>query len=150
MSQSLSDILLHIIFSTKDRCPIILPDIEEELYRYISSITVSHDCPVIKIGGVSDHLHMLISFGRTVSISKLITEIKANSSRWIKTKDVKYSTFSWQRGYGAFSVARRNLDSVIKYINNQKEHHQKVSFKDEFLALLQQSKIKFDEKYLWD
>ena len=150
MPQSLSDILLHIVFSTKDRCPLILPTVEQELYRYMSSICRAHECPVIEIGGVEDHVHLLISFGRTISISKLISEVKANSSRWIKTKAPQLQQFSWQGGYGAFSVARRNLTGVVKYIEGQKEHHKNVSFKEEFLSLLKQSEISINEKFLWD
>ncbi len=148
MSQSLSDILLHIIFSTKHRSSWIDPSIENELYSYIRAICKDLNCPVIEIGGIADHVHILVSFGRTITLSDLISKMKANSSRWMKTKG--NSQFCWQRGFGAFSVARRNLGSVRGYIVSQKEHHKTKSFKEEFLEMLNQANIKFDEKYLWD
>jgi len=150
MSQSLADILLHIVFSTQNRQPLILPEIEQELYRYISAICRDKDCPIIEIGGMPDHIHCLLTLGRNIAISNLIQEIKSNSSRWIKTKGTEYRIFSWQNGYGIFSVSRRNMENVAKYISSQKEHHKIKSFKDEFLMMLKQTGIKFDEKFLWD
>ena len=150
MSQSLSDILIHVVFSTKERRPMIRPEIEEELYRYISALCRDAKSPVIRIGGVADHLHILLSLARTISASDLIVSIKANSSRWIKTKGEFYRIFSWQNGYGAFSVSQSMRARVVNYIAQQKEHHQKISFKEEFLMMLQKANIEFDERFLWD
>ncbi len=150
MPQSLADILLHIVFSTKGRHPWILPEIEQELYRYLGAICQERGCHILEIGGVADHIHLLISFGRSVTVSQLILDMKANSSRWIKTKGVGYKEFSWQRGYGIFSVARSSVNSVVKYISTQKEHHKKMSYKEELLAMLKRAQIKFDEQFLWD
>ena len=150
MSHSFADVVLHIVFSTKERFPWIQLDIEEELYAYISGTCRNLDCPVIKINGVPDHIHVLLHLGRTITISKLISEMKSSSSRWIKTKNEKYSNFTWQKGYGAFSVSRPIINRAIKYIALQKEHHREMTFKEEFLDMLERAGIKYDEKYLWD
>jgi len=132
MAQSLSNALFHIIFSTKNRCPLIDTTIETELYSYLTSISVSCGGYVHKIGGVSDHIHLFTTLSRTLSISDLLEELKKNSSKWIKTKGQKYSDFSWQKGYGAFSVSASLQDAVITYIENQKEHHKTHSYQDEY------------------
>jgi putative transposase len=139
MSQSLADIILHIVFSTKERYPWIKPDIEEELYQYICGVCRNLDCPVIKINGVEDHIHVLLQLGKMVPYSKLISEMKSSSSRWIKTKGDCYNDFCWQSGYGGFSVSRPSLEGAKKYISLQKEHHKTVTFKEEFLAMLQRA-----------
>lgn len=150
MAQSLADILLHIVFSTKERKLWIDEVNEPELHAYICGICQNLDCPVIKINGVEDHIHVLLSLSRTIAVSKLIAEIKSNSSRWIKTKDSRFHEFSWQGGYGAFSVSRPQINGVIKYIENQKEHHKTQNFKEEYLTMLKSAQIQYDEKYLWD
>ena len=149
MAQSLADVILHFVFSTKGRNLWIQSDVEEELYQYISGVCRNLDSPVIKINGVEDHIHLLLQLGRTISISKLISEIKSSSSQWIKTKGDHYRDFAWQGGYGGFSVSRPNLEGVKKYLSSQKEHHKTVTFKEEFLTLLQRAQIPYDEKYLW-
>jgi len=150
MSQSLADIVLHIVFSTKNREPLILPEIEHELFQYVCGTARQLQCPIIKINGVEDHIHILLHLGRTISVSKLISELKSSSSRWVKTKGDKYRYFCWQDGYGAFSVSRPIIDSAINYISNQKEHHKTETFKEEFIRMLQRAKIDYDEKYLWN
>jgi len=150
MSQSLNDIILHIVFSTKERRPWIQVAIENELYQYICGVCRNLNCPVIKINGVEDHVHILLQLGRVISTSKLISEVKSSSSQWIKTKGDQYCDFAWQGGYGAFSVSRPSIEAVTKYLSSQKEHHKKVSYKDELLAMLQRARISYDEKYLWD
>jgi putative transposase len=150
MSQSLADIITHIVFSTKNRHPWIKPDIENELYQYICGISRNLNCPIIKINGVEDHIHILAQLGKTIAISKLISEIKSNSSRWLKAKGREYQEFSWQNGYGGFSVSRSNLEKAKGYLLSQKEHHKKMTFKEELVMFLQQAGISYDEKYLWD
>lgn len=150
ISQSLSNILIHVIFSTKNREPLIKAEIEADLHKYIAKICMENDCQLFQIGGVADHIHLLISLSRTITISKLISEIKANSSRWIKRNVPQYNNFSWQNGYGAFSVSYTHFDAVCNYIAGQKEHHQKISFKEEFITILNKYKIQWDEKYIWD
>jgi len=147
MSQSLADVVLHIVFTTKGRKQWLQPLIEEELYSYITAICKNLNCPLVQINGTTDHIHVLLALSRTITISKLISEIKSGSSRWIKTKGVFYKDFAWQGGYGAFSVARPSIDKAINYIASQKEHHKTVSFQDEFVSFLKRAKIKYDEKY---
>ncbi len=150
MSQSIADMILHIVFSTKNRLPLIQPMIESELYAYMSATCRNLDCPVIQVNGMNDHVHILLLLGRTITVSNLISELKSSSSRWIKTKGDSYQDFAWQSGYGAFSVSRPNVNEVIKYIASQKEHHKKVSFKEELLKILERAQVKYDEKYLWN
>jgi REP element-mobilizing transposase RayT len=150
MAQSLADIILHIVFSTKERLPLIKPSIEDELYRYISGVCINNNYPIIKINGVEDHIHILLQLGRTVAPSDLISELKSSSSRWIKSKGPNYQNFSWQGGFGAFSVSRPSLEGAKRYVEGQKEHHKTVSFKDELIAMLKRAQINYDEKYLWD
>ena len=150
MPQSLAQIYVHIVFSTKDRYPFIESDVESQLYAYMAdTIKRSGGSPHL-INGTADHVHLLSSLPRTMTLSKYIEEIKRNSSRWIKTKAVDYEKFAWQNGYGAFSVSRSRFDSVKRYIAGQKEHHQAVAFKEEFLAFLEKYGVTYDPEYLWD
>jgi len=150
MAQSLSNVLLHIVFSTKNRHPWIETGIEVELAKYIAGICRELKCPSHKIGGHDDHVHIACSLSRTMAISKLIEEIKTSSSKWIKTKDARYADFAWQNGYGAFSIGQSQLDDLRHYIANQREHHQRLTFQEEFRALLSKYQIEFDERYVWD
>ncbi len=150
MAQSLSSLLIHIIFSTKNRQPLILKDIRKDLYDYITGISRLCESHLHEIGGIDDHVHLLISLARTLPLCKLVEEIKKGSSKWIKTKGKTYNNFSWQNGYGAFSIGQSNYDRVRKYIQNQDEHHKKISFQDEYRTLLKKYHIKYDEKYIWD
>lgn len=150
MAQSLSNVLLHIVFSTKNRHPWIDRGIEVELGKYIAGVCRELKCPSHKIGGNDDHMHIACSLSRTMSISKVIEEIKTSSSKWIKTKDARYADFAWQNGYGAFSIGQSQLDDLRHYIANQRQHHQRLTFQEEFRALLSKYEIEFDERYVWD
>ena len=150
MSQSLSCMLVHIIFSTKMRRPLIQSGIRNDLHRYMVGIAQTLDSYVHEIGGVEDHIHLLISLPRTLTLSKLVEEVKKGSSKWVKTKGEAYKDFSWQKGYGAFSIGQSNFVALRKYIQNQAEHHKKISFQDEFRAFLKKYGVGYDEKYLWD
>ena len=150
MTQSLINIPVHFVFSTKNRRCWIKSDIENELYQYICGICRNLGSPVIQINGVEDHVHILLCLGRTITICKLISEIKSNSSRWIKSKGEDYRDFCWQSGYGGFAVASMYLENVIKYVSSQKEHHKRMTFKEELLGLLKRANIPYDERYLWD
>ena len=150
MAQSLANVLLHIIFSTKNRHPCIDSTIEQELYAYIISISASCGSYVHKIGGVEDHVHLFSTLPRALSISDLLEELKKNSSKWIKTKGEKYQNFAWQKGFGAFSVSESQHKAVITYISNQKEHHKIHSFQDEYRKILKLNNIAYDERYVWD
>jgi REP element-mobilizing transposase RayT len=150
MPQSLSNVLLHIVFSTKNRLSLIDEAIEPELYAYLTTIFASWGSFVHKIGGAEDHTHIFCTLPRTISVSNLIEEIKKNSSKWIKTKGQKYQNFFWQSGFGVWSVSASQNDALVTYIENQKEHHKKQTFQDEFRQFLRLNKIPYDEKYVWD
>ncbi len=150
MAQSLADIILHLVFSTKERRPWICSEDENVLYRYMGGVSNDLNCPIIKINGMADHIHLLFQLGRTIAVSKFVSEVKSSSSRWLKTKGNHYQDFSWQDGYGIFSVSRVNLEGAKNYLASQKEHHKIVTFKDELLSLLKRAQIPYDEKYLWD
>ncbi len=150
MAQSLSNVLLHIVFSTKNRRPWIDVEIEEELHKYIAGICRELKCPSHKIGGTDDHLHIACSLSRTIAISKLLEEIKSSSSKWIKTKGDRYADFAWQNGYGAFSIGQSQLLDLRRYIANQREHHRRLTFQEEYRDLLAKYAAEFDERYVWD
>ena len=148
MPQSLSNILLHIVFSTKQREDLIHPEIEPRLYEYMGGIHRSMRCPALLIGGTANHLHTLCRLERTVTVSKLLEGVKSDSSKWMKTQG--FAEFGWQNGYGAFSIGASTIPALKEYINNQKQHHASVTFKDEYRALLAKYDIEFDERYVWD
>jgi REP element-mobilizing transposase RayT len=150
MAQSLSNVLLHIVFSTKNRHPWIDVDVEEELFKYIAGTCRNLGCPSHKIGGNDDHVHIACSLSRTMVISKLIEEIKTSSSKWIKTKDDQYVDFGWQNGYGAFSIGQSQLSDLKHYIANQRAHHRRLSFQDEYRQILAKYDVEYDEQYVWD
>ncbi len=150
MAQSLSNVLLHLVFSTKNRHPWIDPGIESELFRYLAGICREQNCPSHAIGASDDHIHIACSLARTMPISKLLEEIKTSSSKWIKTRGKQYEGFAWQNGYGAFSIGQSQLSDLRTYISNQRQHHQRISFQDEFRSLLAKYHVEFDERYVWD
>jgi len=150
MPQSLAAILVHVVFSTKNREPFLRESIEVELHKYISTALRNYGSPVLCINGTADHLHLLVSLGRKSSIAQVVEEAKADSSKWIKTKGPMFHGFYWQAGYGAFSIGQSQVDAVKKYIGRQKEHHQVQSFQDEFREILTKYEIEFDERYVWD
>lgn len=150
MATSLSSILIHLVFSTKHRALLIKPEIEPELFAYIGSVFRTHNSPMLAIGGTENHLHILFSLSRTITLAKIVEEVKRSSSTWLKTKGEGYCNFYWQTGYGAFSIGQSNVETVKNYIARQKEHHRQKNFEDELRVLLQKYQIEFDEKYLWD
>jgi putative transposase len=151
MPQSLAKILIHSVFSTKERRAFLRdPALREELHRYLGGILVNLDCQPIIVGGVEDHIHLLAALSRTCQASAMIKEVKRGSSIWLKTKNPDLHDFAWQNGYGMFSVGFSQIAAVQKYILNQQEHHQKHSFQDEFRSLLNRYEIGFDERFLWD
>ena len=150
MPQSLANILIHIIFSTKNRDPLIRTEIEPELHPYIASICRACHCPAHEIGGTEDHIHVVCSLGRTTTVATLLEEVKKSTSKWIKTKGEQYSQFSWQAGYGAFSIGQSQLDAVKKYIVGQREHHRRRTFQEEFCEFLAKYQVLYDERYIWD
>lgn len=150
MPQSLSSILIHLVFSTKNREPFITPIIEAELHPYMAKIFRELKSPSLAIDGTSDHVHILFSLSRSISVADLVEELKTSTSKWIKTKGAQFRTFHWQRGYGAFSIGQSNLEELRRYIHNQKPHHQRVTFEDEYRKFLKAYRVDFDERYVWD
>jgi REP element-mobilizing transposase RayT len=150
MSQSLVKILVHIVFSTKNRVDLIAPEIENNLFAYIHGIVENNGSKLIIANGTTNHVHLLVSLGRKVDIGELVGDIKRDSSVWIKTKGRQFTNFYWQRGYGAFSIGQSQMETVTNYIKKQKEHHERQDFKNEFRTLLRKYEINSDEKYIWD
>jgi REP element-mobilizing transposase RayT len=150
MGQSLVANYLHIVFSTKHREPLIGHEIENELHNYLGGICKNLECQPIKVGGHTDHIHILCMLSKKIALIKLLEELKSHSSKWIKTKDAVYSKFYWQDGYGAFSVNPSEVEIVVDYISNQKGHHTKKTFQDEYRAFLKKYKVEYDERYIWD
>jgi putative transposase len=150
MAQSLANVLLHVVFSTKHRQPFKDEGVDRDLFRYIATACKSLGCPSHGIGGADDHIHIACSLGRTTTISDLIQHIKQDSSKWMKSQGPEYAEFAWQNGYGAFSIGQSQLDDLRRYIRNQREHHRRESFQDEFRTLLVKYDIQFDERYVWD
>lgn len=150
MPQSLAKIYVHIVFSTKYRQPFITEDIEDNLFAYLGAMCNDMDCPPIKIGGYQDHVHILCLLSRKVAVMDLLEEIKAHSSKWMKTQRADLKNFYWQDGYAVFSVDPEKVEIIIRYIENQKNHHRKIKFQDEMRHLFTKNNIDFDEKYVWD
>jgi REP element-mobilizing transposase RayT len=141
---------VHITFNTKYRKALIHPEIEEELFKYLGGICKNLECNPVKVGGHEDHVHILCLLSQKIALMKLIEEVKSHSSKWIKTKGDTLKNFYWQNGYGAFSVNPDEIDVVKRYIANQKEHHKKRTFKEEYLAFLKKYNVDYDERYVWD
>jgi REP element-mobilizing transposase RayT len=151
MPQSLAKILVHTIFSTKERRPFLRDKLlREELHRYIGGILTRHDCQPLIVGGTEDHVHILSTLPRTGNAADMVKEAKRGSSLWLKTKSPDLREFAWQNGYGIFSVSFSQVDTVRQYIAGQEEHHRKVSFQDEYREFLKRYEIEFDERFVWD
>jgi len=150
MANTYSQIYIHIVFAVKFRQKLIDKSWREELYKYICGIANNKKQKVYAIGGVDDHIHILISIDPSVSISDLVRDIKVNSTKWINDHNFSHMKFAWQHGFGAFSCGRRDLDQVIAYINNQEEHHRQTNFRKEYLKLLHQFDIEYEERYVFD
>jgi putative transposase len=150
MPQSLSQIYVHLVFSTKNRQPYIHESIAPELYAYMAAVLYD-ECksPAKIIGGVEDHAHILLNLARTCCVADVVEAVKTSTSKWLKTKAPELREFAWQTGYGAFSVSKSNLAAVTDYIATQKEHHAKSDFEDEFRGLLQKHEVEYDERYMW-
>ena len=148
MSQSFVQIYVHIVFHTKDNLKLIREDIESELFSYLGGILKNYKSIPLQIGGTSDHIHILCTLPKTMTPADLAEEVKKSSSKWIKTKGAHYKNFYWQDGYGGFSVSNSGVDIVKKYILNQKKHHEKVSFMDEYKNLLKAYGITYEDRYL--
>lgn len=149
MSQSLSQIYLHLVFSTKKRERTIPSGVRPQLHAYLAGVGNSIECPVIEAGGTADHVHLLLRLHRTIAPADAVRTIKAASSKWMK-EDAGHSDSSWQTGYGIFSVSASHVDDVVAYIQNQEEHHRTRTFQEEFRLLLERYGVEYNEAYVWD
>ena len=150
MPQSLSKVIIHIIFSTKDRAAWLDRDVRRRMHAYVATICRDLNAEALRVGGVADHLHIVTTLPRTLSQAAMVERMKKTSSKWIKGLDSKYRQFYWQRGYGAFSVSPSQLNSVLEYVENQEEHHRTRSFQEEYRDFLRKHRVEFDERYVWD
>jgi putative transposase len=150
MASTLTNLLYHIVFTTRKKQDFIIPALSVELYPYIGGIIREDKGKLLKIGGILNHIHILARFSASISVSEMMRRVKGSSSKWVNESSRSTQHFSWQRGYGAFSVSESAVENVISYIGNQDEHHKKITFEEEFLLLLQKHKISYDEKYIWD
>jgi putative transposase len=141
---------IHLVFGTKERRKLMTPILRERLWPFMGGIARQNKMKAIEVGGVEDHIHLLISLPATVSVSKAAQLIKGGSSKWVHDTFPEYRHFQWQEKYGSFNVSVSQLDTLIRYIRNQEQHHRKMTFQEEFLALLKKHRIEFDERYLWD
>jgi putative transposase len=151
MPQSLAKILVHTVFSTKERRPFPRDEnLRAELHAYLGDILKQHDCQPIVIGGVADHVHILSTLARTSDAATMVKEVKRGSSLWLKKQYAKLADFAWQNGYGIFSIVASQVPTVRRYVLKQEEHHRRLSFQDEFRKLLSLYGIEFNERYVWD
>jgi putative transposase len=149
MPQSLARVLLHLVFSTKNRVPLLQSQqLRSEVHAYLTATLQSQDCDPVQVGGVADHVHLLFGLSRAISLAELVKHLKTSSTKMIREKG--HGGFSWQTGYGAFSVSESNKNSVIAYIVDQEVHHRKMTFQEEIRALLKKHSVRFDERYVWD
>jgi REP element-mobilizing transposase RayT len=148
MAQTLTSLLVHLIFSTKNRARLITPEVEPELFAYIGGILKNNQSRLLA-GGTSDHVHLLVSQSKNIAVSELLKDVKKDSSSWIKTQGREFRDFHWQDGYGAFSFGNHDLPALKRYVATQKEHHKKEPFQEELIRLLEESGIEYDERYLW-
>ena len=151
MPQSLSNVLVQIVFSTKDRHPLLSdPTRRVAMHKYLAVVSAELRCPVVTVGGVEDHVHILARQARTITLAGWVRELKRTSSLWMKERPQGSPVFQWQAGYGAFSVSQSQSATVERYIARQESHHRTVGFQDEFRTLLDRHRIQYDERYLWD
>jgi len=150
MPQSLSKILLHVVFSTRGRARLILDEFRKDLHAYLASACREQECNAYRVGGTHNHVHIACTLPRTVTVSALLEEIKASSSKWMKEKSPRCSLFAWQKGYGAFSLGHSQLDALTSYIDKQENHHREMSFEEELVKICRLYGVTFDEKYLFD
>ena len=151
MPQSLSNLIVHIVFSTKHRKPFLREEgLRDEMHRQLGGTSKTLECPPLLVGGVEDHVHLLARQARTITVADWVKELKRVTSLWIKERDPKLHDFQWQAGYGAFSISQSKAGQVVQYIREQKEHHKRFDFQTEYRGLLERHGIEYDERYVWD
>ena len=148
MANTYTQIYLHIVFAVQNRISLIQPEWKDEIYKYITGIIKNDGHKLIAINGVANHLHIAIGYKPHQLIPELLQDIKANSSKWINEKRFVRGKFNWQAGYGAFSFSHSQMDAVVKYINNQEQHHKKKTFREEYVEMLKKYDVPYDEKYI--
>ena len=149
MAGTFTNLLFHIVFSTRDRAPLIRPELRQEMFNYIGGIVRAEGGVLLEVGAMDDHIHLLVKIRADQAVAEMVRLIKANSSKWVNEKPGRTERFEWQSGYGAFTVSESQLPVVRKYILAQEEHHRGRSFQEEFVEMLNRHGLKFDEKYIW-
>lgn len=150
MPQSLARLHIHLVFSTKNRERFITDSIQPALHAYMATVLQNLGCTPVLINSVEDHIHLLFDLARTIAVSQAVEDVKKSSSKWIKTQGAEFRPFAWQSGYGAFAVSESNVEGVRRYIADQREHHRKKTFQEEYRAFLTKHQVPFDERYVWD
>ena len=150
MGQSLVKNLVHLIFSTKDRQPVLHNAFRDSLHAYLAGVLKDQDSPCLAVNSVADHVHVLFCLSKNAALADVVMQVKKGTSRWIKSQGGKHEKFGWQNGYGAFSVSQSNQEEVRHYIASQAEHHRAVTFQDELRAFLKRHEVSYDERYLWE
>ena len=150
MAQSLAKVYIHLIFSTKHRERILFDEIRADLHAYMGGILAGRGSQPLEINSEPDHVHALFTLPRTETLSDVVGNLKKSSNDWLRTRDQRLASFYWQGGYGAFSVSQSAVEEVRDYIRRQREHHQRLSFQEEFRLFLRRYEIEFDERYVWD
>lgn len=151
MSQSLAQIYLHIVFSTKKGQTFLKdPEFRERVHAYLHGICDNHESPALRVGGTEDHVHILCRLARTLDVAKLVRELKRSSSKWIKEESSRFRDFYWQQGYGAFSVSPSHIPALVEYIVRQMEHHKLDTFQSELRRMCKKYGVEIDERYVWD
>ena len=150
MPQSLTKLYIHLVFSTKQREPLLRAPLRDRVHAYLATVLNNLESPALTIGGMSDHVHIVFRMSKNHTLAKVVETVKTSSSKWIKIQNVALRAFHWQNGYGGFSVSPSNLEEVVKYIDHQEEHHRVMSFQEEYRKFLQAHGIEYDERYVWD
>ncbi len=150
MGQSLSKLFVHLVFSTKHREPLLLQPLRDQMHAYLAAVLKNQDSPAVKVGGASDHVHILFRLSKNLALAQVVEEIKTSSSKWIKTQGQSLDGFHWQNGYGGFSVSCGEVNELIAYIEQQETHHRAVSFQEEFRKFIESYGVEYDERYVWD
>lgn len=150
MPQSISYVLVHLVFSTKQRRPWLNDAVRGEMHAYLASVLNGSENVPVRVGGVADHVHIAFFLARTETLPKLVERLKVSSSKWMKTKGPEYAKVAWQRGYVAFSVGLRDRTALVRYIDDQVRHHQRRDFQAEMRAIFAQYAVAYDEQFVWD
>jgi putative transposase len=150
MPQSLSQLYVHLVFSTKHREPLLLPQVRRQIHACLAAVLNNHGSPALKVGGTSNHVHALFRLSKNLSLAAIVEEVKTSSSKWVKTQGRAWASFHWQSGYGGISVSPADVKEVTEYVAQQEEHHRAATFQEEYRRLLESYGIEYEERYVWD